>query len=350
MWGSSGKRKAFTLVELLVVIAIIGILIALLLPAVQAAREAARRSQCSNNLKQLGLGLHNYHDVNKRMPIGARRGGATGGWGASFYVGLLPYVEQNAIFQNWPWGASDGYCAGNGRLQGAAPTPCIDIRNILISAFRCPSSPLPEFGAPNNNVTMSSYVGIMGAVDLDSPPVAPITYVELRQRVCCTCCGGAAATGRNSGGGMLLLNECRNMSDCTDGTSNTMIVGETSDWALDAAGNRYHIDPSWPHGWPMGTGDGSQITAYNPPPNPTSVDERPFNLTAIRYPVGTKVCWGLPGVFDNHGSNNPLLSAHPGGCQILLTDASSRFLSNTTDLLLLKYLATRDDGQTVANF
>jgi prepilin-type N-terminal cleavage/methylation domain-containing protein len=96
------RRLGFTLVELLVVIAIIGILVALLLPAIQAAREAARRSQCGNNLKQIGIALQNYHDTYKRFPIGARNG-IGNNWGASFYVGLLPFMEQQSLFERWPW-------------------------------------------------------------------------------------------------------------------------------------------------------------------------------------------------------------------------------------------------------
>ncbi|HTN77380.1 MAG TPA: DUF1559 domain-containing protein, partial [Pirellulaceae bacterium] len=101
-------RRAFTLVELLVVIAIIGVLVALLLPAVQAAREAARRMQCSNNVKQLGLSLHNHHDTYNRFPPGGANDQtpfgtetATSGWGSSWMVYILPYIEQNALYSQW---------------------------------------------------------------------------------------------------------------------------------------------------------------------------------------------------------------------------------------------------------
>jgi prepilin-type N-terminal cleavage/methylation domain-containing protein len=339
-----GHRCGFTLVELLVVIAIIGILIALLLPAVQAAREAARRSQCSNNLRQLGIALQGYHDTYIALPMGARRP-AVNSWGTSFYVSLLPYIEQKALFDNWPWGSTDGYTAGNTGLRGGANInvaggPSVNVIGVSIPSFRCPSSPLPVFSTGNNEVCMASYAGIMGAVENQG------AFVETRQRACCTCCGGAATTGILSGGGMLLMHQSAGLRDCTDGTSNTLILGETSDWALDTSGNKYHVDPSWPHGWPMGTANSAPITG--PPPG-TSTDMRPFNLTAIRYPIGTRD-WGLPGVYDNHGSNNPLLSAHPGGAMATLCDASVRFLSNTMDLITLKYLATRDDGQVISGY
>jgi prepilin-type N-terminal cleavage/methylation domain-containing protein len=343
------RRRGFTLVELLVVIAIIGILIALLLPAVQAAREAARRAQCSNNLKQLGLAFHNYHDTYKCMPMGVRTGRANTGWGTSFYVRLLPYIEQTAIADNWPWtekgayGRDEGYMAGNANLRG---TP-LDLRDLPISAIDCPSSPLPDFGNPNNNVQMASYAGISGAVE------ALGTYVPTAERPCCTCCASSFqpnTSGFVSGGGMLVggSSVVYRFADCSDGTSNTMILGETSDWAFSpsAGGALRHIDPSWPHGFPMGAGNNTTVTGRATTASPI---ERWFNLTSIRYPVGTRN-YDLPGVGDNHGPNNPLLSAHPGGAQILLTDGSARLLSETTDLVTVKLLADRDDDQPLPPF
>jgi prepilin-type N-terminal cleavage/methylation domain-containing protein len=337
------RQVGFTLVELLVVIAIIGILVALLLPAIQAAREAARRSQCGNNVKQLGVSLQNYHDTYKAFPIGARKGAIAGdSWGASFYVGLLPYMEQRDLFDNWPFGSTDGYAAGNSGLRGGPPQflangPYTNVLQIKLPTIRCPSSALPEFNTGNNEVYMASYAGIMGAVDNQG------VFVEARQRACCTCCGGTAANGVESGGGMLLLNQSAQMRDCTDGTSNCMILGESSGWLFNGT-TQMHGDPSWPHGWPMGTGRSYQITGGG-----GSDDARPFNLTSIRYAIGTRN-YVLPGVYDNHGANNPLVSEHPGGTMVGLVDSSTRFMSNDTDLLLLKFLATRDDGNPLGEF
>jgi hypothetical protein len=135
------------------------------------------------------------------------------------------------------------------------------------------------------------------------------------------------------------------IAQCTDGTSNTMILGEISNWAYDAAGTRRHIDPSWPHGWAMGSSNPNIVNTVIA----TGLHERFFNLVTVRYPVGTKN-YLLPGVNDNHGVNNPLTSAHPGGAQIALTDGSVRFLPDTTDLQTLKALADRDDNLSIGEY
>ena len=338
------KRQAFTLVELLVVIAIIGILVGLLLPAVQAAREAARRMQCSNNLKQLSLAMLNYESTFKKFPQGTRPGGWNGGWGTSFYVRILPFIEQTALANTYPWternaifatdaqARNEGYAGGNAYLRGTAPG--IQLINVSIPGFRCPSAPTPEFGTGNNAVQFASYVGISGAVE------ASPGYTPQRQNVCCTCCtAGKTSTGFVSGSGMLVNNANVKIGDATDGTSNTIILSEMADFLLDANGLKIDATGSPPHGWPMGSGQTNVVTAVSA----TSL-ERWFNLASVRYPIGTRN-YTLPGIDVNHGANNPLISAHTGGVMAALTDGSVRFMSSSTNLATLKYMADRDDGQ-----
>ena len=348
---SRDRREGFTLVELLVVIAIIGVLVGLLLPAVQAAREAARRMSCSNNVKQICLAFHLSHDANKKFPFGTRRAGAgflnlaqgNAPYGPSFYVALMPFMEQSAIYDRWPWGSDDGYAnSPNHNFLRSSP---LNLSNQKIPPFvRCPSSPIEDFNSAfAGNQYLPSYVGIQGAV-VDQPP----QFTETRTRRCCSCCPAQAnnaqvANGFVSAGGMLLHNENSTIASCTDGTSNTMIIGECSDFAIDnVGGGKVHIDGGWPHGWAMGSGQANVVTAAGA----TATLERFYNLTSIRYPIGTRT-YGLPGVSINHGANNPLVAAHPGGVMAGWTDGSVRFLANSTDLITLKLFATRDDGKVV---
>jgi hypothetical protein len=179
---------------------------------------------------------------------------------------------------------------------------------------------------------------------INNPPL----FVENRRRPCCGCCGGNCATGIISGGGMLVQNDPIGMQRASDGTSNVMILGETSTFAFTdpvLKTGKARVDQGYPHGWMMGTNSTSVIRDASI----TSLNERPFNLTTIRYQPGTRA-YNLPGVCENKGPNNPLISEHPGGVMILLTDGSAHFLSNTIDLITVKRLATRDDGQTIGNF
>jgi type II secretory pathway pseudopilin PulG len=328
-------------VELLVVIAIIGILVALLLPAIQAAREAARRTECANNLKQLGIALQNYHDTFKAFPIGVRTGRRNQGWGPSFFVHLLPFIEEEALYDNWPWNRhrDQGYMAGNGNLRTGDSRYGVNLRNLEMDSLRCPSSPLPMFNTGNNAVCMASYVGISGAVyDTRESRTSSLWYRSRYWKNSVSC------GGRHSADGMFQNRRSVRLADCTDGTSLTMIVGETSNWCYDRT-TRRHCDNSWPHGWPMGTDNTWYITGANRS-QPNRNMNRWFNLTSIRYPVGYNN-YRAGGICDNKGPNNPLISAHPGGTLCVFCDGSTQFLDNNTNLYVLKCIASRNDGESI---
>lgn len=332
------RVRGFTLIELLVVIAIIAILVALLLPAVQQAREAARRSSCKNNLKQWGLALHNYHEVYDTLPLGTN--GWVPGWGPSFYAALLPYVEQSGLYNNMTFsGTHTGWTNNDaGRINGAAAN------GVEMAVMLCPSSPMdPKANTGGGFIlTLPSYCGIAGAVDEDktsnaTPTVDTDMFAEQRQRNAAGCCGAKANTGIQASGGMLTPNESHNFAKAKDGTSNVMVMSESSDFTVDAAGNKHDTRHSAPHGWLMGNSQGGRITNWNGP------NERQFNLATVRYPPNTRN-YDLPGIGDNKQPNNPLISAHTGGVQVLMMDGSVHFISENINLPTLKYLATRDDG------
>jgi len=352
------KRLAFTLVELLVVIAIIGILIALLLPAVQAAREAARRSQCTNNIKQISLSLHNFHDKYKRFPPGAAAdqrpfgtlsSTSVGACGSSWMVYILPYMEQNPLFEKLEFVGGSGW---NYEPNIAA------ISGVFINCYFCPSSPLPETKAGDAfsglgwsySTTVPTYVGISGAVDGLIPG-----YSETRcyVGVTTTCCDG----GTTCAAGVLYPNSQINFADMTDGTSNTLAIGEHGDF-LEALSGTTFLKVDWrggqPHGFQMGN-----CNTYLEPPNNVG---RNWNCTTVRWRINDKDNGGVGwpygsgegdcslGVCYNNGGNVPLNSAHPGGIVVGLCDGSARFLSETTTMEVLAKLATRDDGVPVGQF
>lgn len=330
-------RQAFTLIELQVVIAIIAILVALLLPAVQNAREAARRTQCRNNLKQIGLSLHNYHDTFQRFPIGARsHQGRLPVWtiGPSWLVGILPYVDQTPLYNLFDMNSDN-----NGFPVVAAPMGSTNgaiANGVVISVYACPSSPLPLMGA--NGAFMhqqAAYVGISGTTDDDGFPATRVSE-------CCS-----RTQGQIGGDGVLVPNHSVRMSELSDGTSNVMVVGEASNYAWNDSGQRVRVDGSFPNSWITGT------SAVGAPPEykaafGTSVPSS-FNITTVRWPPNAP--FGLPGAeIQGRGPNNPMTSAHTGGVQVLLGDGSVRFVSDNLELLTLRKLAHRADGQPLGEF
>ena len=343
----ASKRSGFTLIELLVVIAIIAVLIALLLPAVQQAREAARRSQCKNNLKQIGLALANYHDQAQMFPIGTRW---HSGWGVSWWLGSMPYLDQASIYKKWVFGPPGPTTSNHAGWMGAAVTDAGGYNNAnalagvgRIPAMICPSAPIDATRVISGGVpvTMAQYVGIAGATD-GNGFVQPAT----QWRTCCNCCTGAVqgATANNLGitahGGMLTPSRGYSTADCRDGTSQVIMVGEQSDFVLDLAGVTPYAINNW-DGWPMGTSQTGIGSGYG--------QERPYGTTTIRYrPNGGRL--PMDGVSRDDGVNNGLFSGHAGGVHVLMADGTVRFINNSIDMYTMRLLCNRADRLPVGEF
>jgi len=394
--GIRPRRPGYTLREMFVVIAAIGVLLALLVPAIRIAREDARRAQCNNNLKQIVLGLQNYHDTYKVFPMGVMHSGVnpvgdppvSAALGPSWWFGIGPFIEQN----NWydqilgsqrPGGpARHQFCADDMNAYMASlprdpnrdktGTPSLSV--FVPVYMRCPSSSLPAMETPAGPIALPSYVGIAGGCDIDSNSqdyrigvgttatglVASVSVQVYRNKAKGT---GATMGGIVTSSGMLPPCQQLHMSECTDGTANTIVVAEQSGWLQDQNAKirtRYHGDPGWTVG---GTGPGggflSGTMRVDPVPLLETPGDRPqpwgadcWNITTVRYRPNLRRVLGatsLPGCSENHGINNPLQSAHPGGLLVGLLDGGVQFMTEDTDLALLLRFAIRNDGQVMRN-
>jgi prepilin-type N-terminal cleavage/methylation domain-containing protein len=296
------KRIGFTLVELLVVIAIIGILVALLLPAVQAAREAGRRMSCGNNLKQLGLAMHNHHDTRKHLPPMVGPSGCC--WG-TWVVPLFPFIEQETtadLYQNW--GGNDS----TGIRYGAAP----NTTNVTARRYEFMTCPSDSPNAPIGGITNHNYAvcGGTGGTYLTVPSGAP--------------------SGFQPQVGMFDGKEKKPMrlADVTDGLSNTLMVGEV----LQGQGSDLRGFIWW--------GDASAMSTFAPPN--TSTPDQIYTATYCNnQPIQNRPCVTPGAVFYSR-------SRHPGGVMACLGDASVRFVSQTIDPTMWLLIGAVQDGQPVS--
>jgi len=378
MLVSSSDRKSrpsgrgFTLIELLVVIAIIAVLIGLLLPAVQAAREAARRSQCVNNLKQLGLSVHNYMSTHEAAPAGfvsrnvttkAVSGERWGSWSCQSM--LLPYLEQTPLYNAINFMTLSENQGGGGYMN-------VTVTTMRVNSFLCPSSPLPVG-------TQWDKTGINGALLPGNNYFASVgPQIQLTMR------GGGApdanpkgifALDMGDGGGRVTR-----FADISDGTSNTIAFSEwrTGDgstaklsiqdvinlgagppgvniwwdartqmpagsvefqqWIVQCAGaargtlgtakNKSNIGDNWNDGM-FGTGFGTTLLAPN-----------------SKYPNCTTA--GYDGALGDAPAMFNMSSFHPGGCNVAFADGSVRFLKDSTNMMTIWSLGTKGDGEVVS--
>lgn len=310
------KTYGFTLVELLVVIAIIGVLVGLLLPAVQAAREAARRMSCQNNLKQLGLAIHNYHATYDMFP--PSNGGLSDKEWKYLLHHLLPYIEQTAY--------SDAVMG-----QPTLPNPWIgawpaSVQGVAIPAFLCPSDGKggsTAKGASLSNlsdVAKSNYLGIFSGMN----DGFVLTY--------------GAAPGPIADRAMFGVNQTRRMRDVTDGLSNTIVMAEylTGTEQNNLRGMYYTARA------------GSQYLYLRQTPNASGPDS--FVLPGLwcePAPVKGQPCI-VEGTPLNHASPR---STHTGGVQILLGDGSVRFVTDSIDLFgIWRPLGTIANNEVIGAF
>jgi type II secretory pathway pseudopilin PulG len=368
------QRSGYTLRELLAVVTLFCLLLAIIVPSVRAGRENALRMQCSNNLRQTGLSLQNYHDTFRQFPPGALHSGMAAegdppinaGLGPSWWCFLIPFQQKGTLY---------------GELQLARQVPGTEFTADSMTAaglpaglltgeyyMLCPASPLPHMESPTGPILLPSYVGIAGGCDIDPGAFETRTVRQTTPDMVLSGANwlyhnrakgtGAAVGGIVTSSGMLPPCQSVRMSDCTDGVSNTMIVAEQSDWLRDrdrASGQKYRGDAGWTVG---GTGAGGgflsgtrrvdpvpEVIVPGGPPSPWGADC--WNLTVVRYPPNRKHVLGpspLPGCSENHGINNPLQSAHRGGLFVAMVDGSVHFLEDRTDLEVILRLAIRDDS------
>jgi prepilin-type N-terminal cleavage/methylation domain-containing protein len=342
---SKDKRQGFTLIELLVVIAIIGVLVAMLVPAVQKVREMAARAECQNNMKQIGLAFHSYHNARGALPPGNSIM-----WGASWALMILPYLEREDIFLQ----IDQSQPVGTVGLWNTRPN-WIKLQKVIMPTYICPASPMPALvetdvgdNGPGNWQQAGNYIAIMGAVNSSTDFTDPTGRGRAGD------CSAASPVYCNFGGykasnGVIFPRSRIRLNDITDGSSTTFIAAEQSDFGVDnGVGDpascppdpRYDLRTTryygiWTAVW----------TSAATQANPGCTSDSSVSTITLRWPIGLKQRQSYnDGMSYWGGWNKPIQSTHTFGANLLRCDASVTFLHNGTPYDTLKWMAIRDDG------
>lgn len=320
------KSSGFTLVELLVVITIIGILIALLLPAVQAAREAARRMQCSNNLKQIGLAMHVYIESAGKLPPGGRNP-----HGVTWYHAILPHLEQAGLTAQWD--PRKLYYEGNNQIIAETPVP----------TMQCPSDANVPFSATFTSADVNSwftywrgnYVCNAGNVGVSGTTSGNLTMLPSRTLGATTIINGGQPFMVSTDNGNFRYID---IAEVSDGLSNTVafsecLQGTRNDVSQDLRGAVFHAGYDWFTTW----------LAPNPPDSDVSPDSSGCCVSVDGAPCLSASSVGGPCALAAR-------SKHPGGVNACLLDGSVRFVANTIQWATWQALGTTKGGETLGDF
>jgi prepilin-type N-terminal cleavage/methylation domain-containing protein/prepilin-type processing-associated H-X9-DG protein len=387
-------RRGFTLIELLVVIAIIAVLIALLLPAVQAAREAARRAQCNNNLKQIGLALHNYHQTNNSFPPGHSESasslnyaGGYAGWTEwSAQSMFLGYMEQSPLYN----GINFNFCGGYN--YGAYCN--VTTFNTVINTFLCPSDTQADKGGPPSNTpagpqswggnstyppNINSYKGSVGTT------TARYSWPPTTGYACCTPdpfnLQGGTPNQKPASTGLFVYWLAYGISDCTDGTSNTIIfaealVGDSGGGTTSSYLNRNNAVLNVTSAAGAEAYDASSLSYQGvivPAINACTQIKMANTSGSINTDNGNRWAWGAVGMSlfntvvtpngapwvncrdscPNCSSDDSEFSVatsnHPGGVNVLMADGSGRFIKNSISPQTWMALGTKGNGEVISS-